>query len=123
MELASDGFICSGKSEAVVMADPASETFEPRRVRLGRVPDGNEGVRECLISMRVARETGWISGTLLRKANVLTCTDLQSARSHGLAVGRSIPVGTLRRDVLVQRIPSDTLYVMRVLAQRKDTFA
>jgi hypothetical protein len=43
---AKEGFICSVNSDAVVIADPASETFDPLRVRLGRVPDGKEGVRE-----------------------------------------------------------------------------
>lgn len=33
-------------SDAEVMADPASETFDPLLARLGRDPEGNEGVRE-----------------------------------------------------------------------------
>lgn len=46
MELDKEGFICSVNSEAEVIADPASDTFDPRRARLGRLPDGKEGVRE-----------------------------------------------------------------------------
>jgi hypothetical protein len=39
---------CAGSvnSEAVVIADPASETFDPRLTKFGREPDGIEGVRE-----------------------------------------------------------------------------
>ena len=45
-------------SDAVVIADPVSETFEPLLVKFGLLPEGMDGVRECLISNRVARETG-----------------------------------------------------------------
>jgi len=40
------------------MTEPVSDVVEARRARLGLEVDGNEGVRECRISMRVARETG-----------------------------------------------------------------
>ena len=58
------------------MTDPFSEVLEARRTMLGREPEGNEGVREWRISMRFAREIGWTSGTPLRKAKVLTWTEL-----------------------------------------------
>lgn len=45
-------------SEAVVITEPVSEVVEPRRIMLGREPDGKDGVRECRISIRFARETG-----------------------------------------------------------------
>lgn len=72
------GMGCGGSvnSEAEVIADPASDTFDPLRARFGRDPDGNDGVREWRISIRVARETGWTSGIPLLKPNVLTWTDL-----------------------------------------------
>jgi hypothetical protein len=66
------GWAGSVNSEAVVMAEPASETFDPRRLKFGREPDGMDGVRECRISIRVAREIGWTSGIPLRKPNVFT---------------------------------------------------
>jgi hypothetical protein len=73
------GCRCGGRSvcsDAEVMTDPFSDAVEGRRTIFGRVDDGNEGVRECRISIRVAREMGWMSGTPLRNAKVLTCTDL-----------------------------------------------
>lgn len=33
-------------SDAVVMAEPASETLDPRRTKFGREPEGIDGVRE-----------------------------------------------------------------------------
>lgn len=60
----------------MVIAEPASETFDPRRLKFGRDPEGMDGVRECRISIRVAREIGWTSGIPLRNPNVLTWTDL-----------------------------------------------
>jgi hypothetical protein len=66
----------SANSDTVVMTEPVSDVVDALRTILGRLPDGMEGVRECRISMRVARDTGWTSGTPLRKANVLTWTDL-----------------------------------------------
>ena len=82
---------CSVSSEADVTTDPASETVELRRARLGRGAFGKEGVRECRSSMRVARETGCTSGTPLRKAKVLTWTDLRqgSAEVRGTDVQRT----------------------------------
>ena len=59
-------------SDAVVMTEPVSDVVEERRIMFGRTPDGNDGVRECRISIRFARETGWTSGTPLRNAKVLT---------------------------------------------------
>lgn len=73
---ASRAFKFSANSEADVMTDPFSEVLEARRTMLGREPEGNEGVREWRISMRFAREMGCTSGTPLRKAKVLTWTDL-----------------------------------------------
>ena len=62
----------SVNSDAVVIADPVSETFEPLLVKFGLLPEGMDGVRECRISNRVARETGWTSGIPFRNANVFT---------------------------------------------------
>lgn len=68
---------CSGISDAVVTTEPASEAVEPRLTAEGRdVADGKEGVRECLISIRLARDIGCTSGTPLRKTKVLTWTAL-----------------------------------------------
>lgn len=34
-----------------------------------------------------------------------------------------IPITALRSDVLIQRVPRDALYIMSMLAQRKNAFA
>jgi len=59
-------------SEADVMTEPFSDAVEGRRIILGRLEDGNEGVRECRISILVARDTGWMSGTPFLNAKVFT---------------------------------------------------
>lgn len=68
--------MCSVCPDAEVTTEPVSEVVEARRTMLGREVDGKDGVREWRISMRVGRETGWTSGTPLRKAKVLTWTEL-----------------------------------------------
>ena len=52
------GGTCSVCSDALVMTEPVSDVVEARRIRFGRELDGIEGVRDCRISMRVARDTG-----------------------------------------------------------------
>jgi hypothetical protein len=52
------GWCRSGSSEAEVMTDPFSEVVDGRRIMLGRLDEGNEGVRECRISIFLAREIG-----------------------------------------------------------------
>lgn len=69
-------------SDVVVMTEPVSEQVDPRRTKEGRWLDGNEGVLEWRISNRLPRETGWTSGTPLRKANVLTWTVLRVSSGY-----------------------------------------
>jgi L-aminopeptidase/D-esterase-like protein len=45
-------------SDAIVITEPVSEVVDARRTKFGRTPDGKDGVRECRISMRFARDTG-----------------------------------------------------------------
>lgn len=97
------------------MTEPVSDVVEALLTMLGREPEGKEGVRECRISIRFAREMGWTSGTPFRNANVLTWTDLGVNASGRLGVRHS-PVRGLRSDVLVERVPCDSLDVMRVLS-------
>lgn len=108
-------------SDAVVTTEPASEVVDPRRTTLGRVLDGNEGVREWRTSILVAREMGWTSETPFRNANVLTCTDLPRV-SRVILRGAISPVTALCCDIFVERIPGDSLYVVRVLSQCENTF-
>ena len=77
-------------SDAEVITEPVSDVVDARRTMSGRdAEEGIDGVRECLTSIREARDIGWTSGTPLRNTNVLTWTDLMmgSARDHELVKG------------------------------------
>ena len=86
------------------------------------MPEGNDGVRDCLISIRLARETGWTSGIPPRKAKVLTCTDL-AHQLCSLAIATKMPecdspVRALSRNILVQRVPRNALHIVSMFAER-----
>lgn len=106
----------SGNSEADVIAEPASEVAEPRLTIEGRDVEGTEGVRDWRRSMRLAREMGCTSGMPFRKRKVLTWTELLYElllpRRSQIYASSNSPIRTLSRNVLVQRIPGDTLDIV-----------
>lgn len=108
-------------SDAEVMADPASEQVDPRRTKDGRPLDGKDGVLEWRISIRLPRDTGCTSGTPFRNEKVLTWTVLSLS---GIQPDLDdVPITALRSNVLIQRIPCNTLNVVGVFAQGEDTLS